>query len=82
LLEELALPPLGLEQHNLAIRECVRERDPGRAPTRPNVDDRPFEAGDERGAAQRIVEQYAARGVLVADRRQSRRRDDRGQPCA
>jgi hypothetical protein len=58
----------------------MRERDPGRATARADVDDRAVEAGDELEAAQRIVEEHTARLVEVADRRQARRRDNGGEP--
>jgi hypothetical protein len=58
----------------------VREWNPGCAASRADVDDRPVEPRDELNAAQRIVKQRAARGALVADRRQSRRRNDCGEP--
>jgi hypothetical protein len=58
----------------------MRERDPGRASTRADIDDRPSVARNELSPAERIVEQRAASLVEIADRRQSRRGDDSGEP--
>jgi hypothetical protein len=59
----------------------MRERDPGRPAARADVDDGPLEARDQLGAAQRVVEQRAARLDLSANRGQPGRGDDRGEPA-
>jgi hypothetical protein len=79
-LEELALPPLRLQQHDLAVGQLVRKRDPGRSAAGADVDDRPVETPDEVERAKRVVEQHAPRFVEVAQRGQARCRDDRCEP--
>ena len=65
-----------------AVGERGGQRDPGRAPTRADVDDRRRpSAATSSDCPQRVVEQHAARGGGIAERGQARRRDDRREPA-
>jgi len=79
-LEKVALPALGLEERHVEVGERSRKRDPGRAAARADVDDRAVLGGEERDAAERVVEQNTA-CLLSGERGQTRRRDDRREPA-
>lgn len=79
-LEELALPPLRFQQYDLAIGQRMGERDARRTAAAPDVDDRPVERRDKRQAAKRVVEKNAACGGRIAEGRQARCLENRGEP--
>src|SRR5207247_7141109 len=77
--QEAGLPLLRLEQREIDLRKCDRERDTGHASTRSDVDCRPAVGANELETAQRVVDQDTLRLGLVADRSQARRRDNGAQ---
>ena len=95
-LEEVALPALRLEQHELVPRQRERERDARRAAARADVDDRALEPAQQLDRPQRVLEQDArarprgesavSPGVATTARSQSssepdrRRRSDAARP--